>query len=88
MVKLSRRRRKPGEVATRKQAIRNMCLECMGYQIAEVHKCTSEQCWLWPYRLGAKDSTENVEEVKDGQTNSDGEVGEEGLRSEPTEGSN
>ena len=44
--------RQPGEVATRKYAIRNFCLECMGYNAAEVRRCTAPECWLYPYRLG------------------------------------
>lgn len=55
MAKLKRRRRKKGEVASRKEAVRNFCLECMGYQIAEVRRCTATQCWLYPWRLGALD---------------------------------
>ena len=53
MAKLCKRRRKLGEIVTRKQAIRNFCLECMGYEIAEVHKCTAVECWFHPYRPGA-----------------------------------
>lgn len=60
-----RRRRKPGEVVSRKQAIRNFCLECVGYESAEVIRCTSTECWLHPYRLGAVDKDEIEDEQDD-----------------------
>lgn len=53
--KVKRRRRKPGEVAHRSKAIRNHCLECVGYNQRAVRECTAEKCWLWPWRLGALD---------------------------------
>jgi len=49
---VKRRRRKPGECATPVTAIRNFCLECCGYQSAEVRRCSGPQCWLYPYRMG------------------------------------
>lgn len=55
MAKSKKRRRKPGEAPTRKDCIRNFCLECMHYQIAEIRRCTATECWLYPYRLGALD---------------------------------
>lgn len=48
----SGRRRKPGELPTRKVAIRLHCIECCGYQRAEVRRCDNRKCWLWPYRMG------------------------------------
>lgn len=48
---VKRRRRKPDEVASRSIAIRNFCLECMGYLSPEVEQCTDIGCWLYPYRL-------------------------------------
>ncbi len=69
MVKIKKRRRKSGEVAGRKEAIRNMCMECMGYEIAEIKRCTALKCWLYPWRLGALDeetiNAEKVENKKD-----------------------
>jgi len=50
--KVHRRRRKQGECARPLLAIRNQCLECMGYDAAEVEHCTSPGCWLYPYRFG------------------------------------
>ena len=35
---------------SRKAAIRAFCLECMGYQSAEVNRCTAPACPLYPYR--------------------------------------
>ena len=55
--KLSRtlkRPRRSGEIATARGAIRNHCIECMGYQTAEVQKCTTPECWLFPYRMGRR----------------------------------
>lgn len=37
---------------TRKQAIRAKCIDCSGGSRAEVKRCESEECPLWPYRLG------------------------------------
>ncbi len=37
---------------TPKNAIRAMCVECMGGMIAEVNRCTSDGCALHPFRLG------------------------------------
>jgi hypothetical protein len=73
MAKLQKRKRKLGECPTRKQAIRNFCLECVGYEIAEVHRCTAVECWLHPYRPGAtkeelkteKQLTKEQKELKD-----------------------
>jgi len=50
-----RRPRKPGECASRKAAIRNHCLECVGYQQTEVRECTDKDCWLYPFRMGRLD---------------------------------
>jgi hypothetical protein len=33
-------------------AIRAMCCECMGYERAEVERCTSTSCPLYPWRFG------------------------------------
>jgi len=32
--------------------IREKCLECSGYQPAEIARCTAVACSLWPYRMG------------------------------------
>ena len=46
-----KRRRMPGEIPTLRAAIRNHCLECMGWEQAEVPGCTAPMCWLWPFRM-------------------------------------
>jgi hypothetical protein len=47
-----RRSRRPGEVAIRSIAIRNWCLECVGWEFCEVTRCTGRDCWFRPYRMG------------------------------------
>lgn len=64
MAKLAKHRRKPGQVASRKDAIRNFCMECMGYQMAEIRRCTSTECWLYPWRLGMLDDEVKKEKKK------------------------
>ena len=44
-----KRRREPGEVAFLRTAVRNHCLECMGWETNPM-RCTAPKCWLWPYR--------------------------------------
>ncbi len=34
------------------KAIRLFCKECMGYQQAEIPRCTAPLCPLFPYRMG------------------------------------
>ena len=57
---IRRRRRLPDEISTARAAIRNHCLECVGYESAEVARCTAPACWLYPYRFGAKVSPEDA----------------------------
>lgn len=35
------------------KAIRARCLDCCGYEPAEVRKCVSTSCALWPVRMGS-----------------------------------
>jgi hypothetical protein len=35
---------------SRKAAIRAFCLECVGYETAEVNRCTAAACSLFAYR--------------------------------------
>ena len=49
---IKRRRREDNEIATPRTAIRNFCLECMGYDGAQVRRCTAPECWLYPLRMG------------------------------------
>ena len=58
--KVLRRWRRPGQLTSRVNAIRNHCLECVGYNSAEVERCTAPECWLWPYRFGYERSGESV----------------------------
>ena len=37
---------------SRKAAIRAFCLYCMGYESAEVNRCTAPDCPLYEYREG------------------------------------
>ena len=34
------------------KAIRTFCMECMGYQQAEIPRCTAPLCPLFPFRMG------------------------------------
>ena len=36
---------------TRQQAIRARCMDCVGYNTAEVRRCENSDCPLHPYRL-------------------------------------
>lgn len=35
---------------SRKAAMRAFCLECVGWQVNEVHSCTDVACPMFPYR--------------------------------------
>jgi hypothetical protein len=39
---------------TRKKAICAKCLDCCGGSRAEVKRCESEDCTIWPFRLGTR----------------------------------
>jgi len=61
-----KRQRKLGEVATPLKTMRNFCLECIGWDSAELRRCTAPKCWLYPWRFGvspevAKERGEDVE---------------------------
>ena len=70
MAKINRvlkRRRREGEVPTARIAIRNQCLECVGYGHGEVEQCTDPECWLFPLRFGGKpDTRRNADRDTDG----------------------
>ena len=40
------------EIKSPLRAIRAKCADCMCGQLAEVRLCPSENCPLWPYRMG------------------------------------
>lgn len=42
--------RRAWEGGSRKAAIRGFCLQCVGYEPAEINRCTSLTCPLYPYR--------------------------------------
>ena len=50
------------------KVMRKKCLDCSGFQPAEVKKCVATDCALWPYRMGkspfrshmAKESSKKV----------------------------
>ncbi len=39
------------------KVIRAFCIRCMGGNVAEIRRCTSPGCALWPYRLGTNPFT-------------------------------
>ena len=58
-----KRRRQQGEIVRpASRAIRCFCLECMGYNAAEVARCTATECHLWPYRMGGGKKVETMAE--------------------------
>ena len=42
--------------------IRAFCIECMGFQAAEVRRCTSPACYLYPWRSGKFSAEAQVEQ--------------------------
>lgn len=60
---------------SRKQAVRNKCIDCCGGVRAEVRKCPATQCPLWPFRMGAeiKDTGEDeaTEDLDEGEAAAD-----------------
>lgn len=59
---------------TPKRAIRAMCIECMGGMQAEVARCTSDDCALFPFRMGKNPFhklAKNNREEDDEQTTND-----------------
>jgi len=40
------------EILSQMRAIRAKCLDCVGNNTAEVLKCPSSNCTLYPYRMG------------------------------------
>jgi hypothetical protein len=48
------------------RAIRKFCVECFGFSVYEVARCTSPNCPLFPYRLGKRaDADGTTEETED-----------------------
>ena len=46
------------------RAMRALCVDCMGGQHAEVRRCTSVGCALWPYRMGKNPFTDRKGPVR------------------------
>jgi len=40
------------QAGSRRAAIRQFCLTCMGGDLAEVRRCASSECPLHPFRMG------------------------------------
>jgi hypothetical protein len=51
---------------SRKAAMAAFCAECMGYQVAEVFRCTDVGCPLYPYRPSSRASQGMPESNGDG----------------------
>ena len=47
-----RERIKAGKATPLTKVIRQHCIDCMGWQPAEVARCTSKECILHPFRMG------------------------------------
>ena len=80
---IEKRRRREGELPTRKVAIRNHCLECCGFNAAEVRRCSAPECWLYPYRMDSPGKGREIaaEELKPPKT-----AGSEPAQTEETGG--
>lgn len=39
------------------KVIRKNCIDCCGFQLAEVRKCVKVDCVSWPYRMGVNPFT-------------------------------
>lgn len=52
--------------ATLLKTIHQKCMDCSAYQIKEIELCPSNDCPLWPFRMG-KDSFKTGREISDAQ---------------------
>lgn len=57
----------PEQKQTRKQAIKAKCLDCSGGIRAEVRRCPTTSCPLWPYRMGTEQRDTGEDEVAEEQ---------------------
>ena len=46
------------------KAIRRFCIECMGFQQAEIPRCTAPLCPLFPFRMGKAHKSVSPEQRK------------------------
>ena len=44
------------KILTPVKAIRKHCIDCSGYNLAEVSRCEQDDCPLYPYRMGRNPS--------------------------------
>ncbi len=42
------------------EAIRKQCVECMGGSMSLIPGCTSKNCSLFPFRMGARQTLQNL----------------------------
>jgi len=61
---------------SRKAAMAAFCAECMGWQVAEVFRCTDGGCPLYPYRPSSRASQGMPESYGDGAEGPNGAEGE------------
>ena len=57
----------PEQKQTRKQAIKAKCLDCSGGIRAEVRRCPTTSCPLWPYRMGTEQKGTGEDEAAEEQ---------------------
>lgn len=62
---LERRSRGEDEFASRTHSIKLYCLECSGYNRAEINRCPSWYCWFYPWKTGKLDIELLEKEVKE-----------------------
>jgi len=48
---------------TRGKAIRQKCLDCTCWQLAEIRKCTAKTCALYPFRMGSVKKAKEIEKM-------------------------
>jgi len=48
---------------TRGKAIRQKCLDCTCWQLAEIRLCTAKTCALFPFRMGSVKKAQEIEKT-------------------------
>lgn len=69
----------------RSKAIRQKCIECKCRQLAEIRRCTTYDCPLWPWRMGRmlkKHENTLLERDSDSNSPSDGTRADPNLHRE------
>lgn len=54
--RILKKKQMDGKKLSRTKAVRIKCLDCCGYQVAEVTKCPAVDCPLWCFRMGKDES--------------------------------